>query len=112
MSSSVSTQHATFLHRSNSSSLRVCCCCMAQWSNCWTLWSAWNNTNAHSVSYLVLQVSPINHMNPFVIISKFYHCLLAEINWLLIFSQTPTPSQLSSSLPYPSQSPQFSNCKV
>jgi len=27
-----------------SSSFRVLCRCMAQWSNCWTLWWTWNNT--------------------------------------------------------------------
>ena len=39
----------------------------------------------HYASYLAAQVSPITPMNPSVIISKRYHYLLAEINWLLIF---------------------------
>jgi len=39
----------------------------------------------HSISYLAVQFSPINRMNLFVLMWKFYHYLLAEINWLLVF---------------------------
>ena len=66
----------------------------------------------HYVSCLAAQVSPITPMNPSVIISKRYHYLLAEINWLLIFHKLLHPTSCLHHLLLPKRhSPQMAKSR-
>ena len=66
----------------------------------------------HYVSYLTAQVSPITPMNHSVIISKRYHYLFAEINWLLIVHKLLHPTScLHHLLPPKRHNPQMAKLR-